>query len=303
LGAASANSESRSPRLRSSLQYENGNQSEFNPRPNKQKPAGQDKSPAKDYLSKASAEPSPVHHKSGKGLGAASANSESRSSRLRSSLQSENGNQSEINSSPNKQKPAGQDKSPAKDYLSKASAEPSPVRHKSLRQKILAASAPAVKESPEPGRRMTRKAIAEEAARLHDEVTGRPVRHRRVPQVDPLLIPAAGSRRRDKLAASTAAFLSAAASAAEDAAATAATEAADAKAAARAAGCEDRDPSSGAARGLEDDLACPICSELLVRISLPARMSLLRSKTAHCLGHLVFNMCLKLSCRNLKSDS
>lgn len=169
-----------------------------------------------------------------------------------------------------------QDKSLQNDSLPKVDSDQLTVRRKSSRNEVLAASDLAGQrlESPELGRRLTRKALAEESARLRDEVTGRHGRLRRpVTHVDPVLEPVAVRRKRLTLAAATAAALSTAATAAADAAAAAAAEAADARAAARAAGCEGCDSRSGASRGLEDDLSCPICSELLVSTRLHCHSS------------------------------
>ena len=136
---------------------------------------------------------------------------------------------------------------------------------KSPRRNVASSPIPEIKKpaSPEPGRRLTRHAVAEKSRIHRDLATSRPVRRRRAPPVDPLLEPVT---RRRRVSLATAASLIAAAEAAEEAAMVAAAEAADAKAVARAAACENGEGTgSAAARGLEEDLACPICSELLVR--------------------------------------
>ena len=75
-------------------------------------------------------------------------------------------------------------------------------------------------------------------------------------------------------------------------------EAKAAKEAARDAGREEGEAAGCAARGLEEDLACPICAELLVSAASAAKTAVTSNK---CDGKSFFWFALRLHTRKLYS--
>ena len=179
-----------------------------------------------------------------------------------------------------------------------------PIRRSSQRNATVSTAADVTNDASRPfaldaARRVTRASAAEESHRPRHENAGRPVRHRQSvsASLDQLSDPAAARRRR-AAAAAAAASLSAAASAAKDAAKAAAMEAKAAKEAARDAGREEGEAAGCAARGLEEDLACPICAELLVSAASAAKTAVTSNK---CDGKSFFWFALRLHTRKLYS--